>query len=192
MFPIWEYRSVKGSEGMQVYKNSEELIDQIKESYHKFIDEYEGISDDVADEKIDQVDKTPREMLSYQVGWINMILSWEKAEAGGAKITTPTPGYKWDQMRQLYHDFNIKYGSYGIANEEAELGSVVAELIAWIDNMSHDELFKPGERKWATTKAMWPVAKWIRINAVSPFNNYSRQVRKWKNFNLRDKKAVNS
>lgn len=192
MFPIREYRSVKGSEGMQVYKNSEELIDQIKESYHKFIDEYEGISDDVADEKIDQVDKTPREMLSYQVGWINMILSWEKAEAGGAKITTPTPGYKWDQMRQLYHDFNIKYGSDGIANEEAELGSVVAELIAWIDNMSHDELFKPGERKWATTKAMWPVAKWIRINAVSPFNNYSRQVRKWKNFNLRDKKAVNS
>ncbi|PMD67920.1 cytoplasmic protein [Companilactobacillus nuruki] len=183
---------MKGDEGMQVYKNSTELIDQIKESYHKFIDEYEGINDDVADERIDQVDKTPREMLSYQVGWINMILSWEKAEAGGAKITTPTPGYKWDQMRQLYHDFNIKYGSDGIENEKAELGSVVAELITWIDDMSHDELFKPGERKWATTKAMWPVAKWIRINAVSPFNNYSRQVRKWKNFNLRDKKIVNS
>ena len=67
---------MKGSEGMQVYKNSAELIDQIKESYHKFIDEYEGITDDVADERIEQVDKTPREMLSYQVGWINMILSW--------------------------------------------------------------------------------------------------------------------
>ncbi|KRK64820.1 hypothetical protein FC72_GL001874 [Companilactobacillus tucceti DSM 20183] len=178
---------MKGSDGMRGYKNSEELIDQIKESYHKFIDEYQGITDGVADERIDQVEKTPREMLSYQVGWINMILSWEKMEESGEEITTPTPGYKWDQMRELYHDFNVKYGANGLDNEEEELKKVVKELIAWIDHMSSDELFKPGERKWATTKAMWPVAKWIRINAISPFTNYSRQVRKWKNYNLRQR-----
>jgi len=90
-------------------------------------------------------------------------------------------------MRELYHDFNVKYGSDGLNNEEEELKKVVTELIAWVDHMSADELFKPGERKWATTKAMWPVAKWIRINTISPFTNYSRQVRKWKNYNLRQR-----
>jgi len=180
-------KSMKGSECMQVYKNSAELIDKIRNSYHQFIDQYEGITDDVADERIEQVEKTPREMLSYQVGWINMILSWEKTEEGGQDITTPTPGYKWDQIRQLYDDFNVKYGSQGLDNEKEELGRVVEELVDWIEHMSHDELFKPGERQWATTKAMWPVAKWIRINAISPFTNYSRQVKKWKNFNLRQR-----
>lgn len=174
---------------MQGYKNTKDLVEHLKSSYQKFIAEYDGISDSVADNRIAQVDKTPREMLSYQVGWINMILSWEKTEESGQEITTPTPGYKWDQMRQLYDDFNVKYGSAGLQQEEKELENLVRELIDWVDNMPEDKLFKPGQRKWATTKAMWPVSKWIRINAISPFANYSRQVRKWKNFTMRQQEA---
>ncbi|KRL67088.1 hypothetical protein FC27_GL002209 [Companilactobacillus versmoldensis DSM 14857 = KCTC 3814] len=183
---------MKGSENMQGYKNSADLIEHLKTSYHQFIDEYQGISDNIADDKISQVDKTPREMLSYQVGWIHMILSWEQTEESGKEITTPTPGYKWDQMRQLYDDFNVKYGSEGLQAEEQELGKVVKELMEWVDKMPEDELFKPGQRKWATTKAMWPVSKWIRINAISPFTNYSRQVRKWKNFTVRKSERQNA
>ncbi|MFZ3195383.1 MAG: ClbS/DfsB family four-helix bundle protein, partial [Bacillus mycoides] len=40
--------------------------------------------------------------------------------------------------------------------------------------------FQSEQRKWATTKAMWPVWKWVHINTVAPFMNFRTKIRKWK------------
>ena len=49
-----------------------------------------------------------------------------------------------------------------------------------IDSLSEDELFLPQQRAWATTKAQWPLWKWIHINSVAPFTSFRTQIRKWK------------
>lgn len=53
-------------------------------------------------------------------------------------------------------------------------------LIDWINDFSEVELFQPEQRKWATTKAKWPIWKWVHINTVAPFTNFRTKIRKWK------------
>lgn len=65
------------------------------------------------------------------------------------------------------------------------------ELYTLIESFSDDELFLPNQRSWATTKAMWPVWKWIHINTVAPFTNFRTKIRKWKKSVLIEKTLDN-
>ena len=58
------------------------------------------------------------------------------------------------------------------------------KLLHWIDSLSEDELFLPQQRAWATTKAQWPLWKWIHINSVALFS-FRTQIRKWKSVSLK-------
>ncbi|MBU5267097.1 ClbS/DfsB family four-helix bundle protein [Virgibacillus proomii] len=165
---------------MKQYLNAEELIESINESYKKFIEEFKGIPEELRDKHITEVDKSPSEMLSYQLGWINLLLSWEKDEQCGLNVKTPTPAYKWNNLGGLYKSFYEQYGFLTLKQQEEELTKLICKLIEWINNLSEAELFQPEQRKWATTKAMWPVWKWVHINTVAPFTNFRTKIRKWK------------
>ena len=65
-----------------------------------------------------------------------------------------------------------------------ELNALVDQFIAWIDSLNEAELFEVGQRKWATTKARWPLWRWIDINTVSPFTTFRTKIRKWKKLAL--------
>ena len=60
------------------------------------------------------------------------------------------------------------------------VADTLEKLLHWIDSLSEDELFLPQQRAWATTKAQWPLWKWIHINSVAPFTSFRTQIRKWK------------
>ncbi len=79
---------------MKEYANAEELIKSIDKAYKKFIEEFKVIPEELGGKHISVVDKTPSEILSYQLGWINLLLSWEKDEQDGLDVQTPTPDYK--------------------------------------------------------------------------------------------------
>lgn len=76
---------------MKQYANAEELIKSIDKAYKKFIEEFKVIPENLRGKHISEVDKTPSEILSYQLGWINLLLSWEKDEQCGLDVQTPTP-----------------------------------------------------------------------------------------------------
>lgn len=80
---------------MRTYENNQELIAEIKKRYEKYDVEFEQVSETLKDKGIEEVDKTPSENLSYQLGWVNLILQWEKEEQAGKIVETPAPGYKW-------------------------------------------------------------------------------------------------
>lgn len=95
-------------------------------------------------------------------------------------VITPAPGYKWNQLGSLYQEFYQKYGQYSLKEQRNMLRGLTNDLYRWIETLSEEEFFQPQMRKWATTKAMWPVWKWIHINTVAPFTNFRTQIRKWK------------
>lgn len=90
---------------MKQYSNAEELIESIDKAYKKFIEEFKVIPEELRDKHISEVDKSPSEILSYQLGWINLLLSWEKDEQCGLDVQTPTPDYKWNNLGKLYQSF---------------------------------------------------------------------------------------
>lgn len=59
---------------MVAYKNREELILEISKRAKLFINEFDDISEKDKDKFIDEVDRTPAQMIAYQLGWMNLII----------------------------------------------------------------------------------------------------------------------
>lgn len=165
---------------MQNYKDKTELIEEIKKRYLLYDQELNDIKEDEKDLLKPVIDKTPSQNISYQLGWTHLLLQWESDEKKGIEVKTPTPDYKWNNLKGLYQSFYEKYDTYSLSQQRELLKSQVNDIIKWIESLDHETLFVPEQRKWATTPAKWPVWKWIHINTVAPFTNFRAQLRKWK------------
>ncbi len=167
---------------MQQYKNKQELIDEINKQANLFISEFKDIEN--KDLIVDGVDRTPAQMISYQLGWMNLILFWEQDEKNGNKVITPTPEYKWNNLAALYQNFYKTYER----NSLTELVNLFVKLkdrvVDLVNSYTDKELFEQGTRDWASsTPSNWPIWKWIHINTVAPFKNFKSKIRKWKKIN---------
>ncbi|MDF7676102.1 ClbS/DfsB family four-helix bundle protein [Neisseriaceae bacterium ESL0693] len=169
---------------MKSYQTKAELLAMIRHKYAKYIAEFDDIPDHLKDVRIEAVDKTPAENLSYQIGWVNLLLSWERKEKNGEKVHTPAKGYKWNNLGGLYQQFYQQYAGFTLNEQVRLLNHAVDELCLWVDSLIDQELFEPDQRAWATTQARWPVWKWIHINTVAPFTHFRTKIRRWKEYVL--------
>lgn len=166
---------------MQEYTSKEALIEEIKKTAAQFIGEFDGITDKDSDLRLEGVDRTPREMIAYQLGWMGLIRGWDSDELNGKEVITPAPGYKWNQMGTIYEGFYATYNTQSLSELKQMYKEAVSSLIDWLQDFSADELFQPGGRKWAqSTPSNWPIWKWIHINTAAPFKTFRSKIRKWK------------
>ncbi|KXT85648.1 hypothetical protein STRDD11_00286 [Streptococcus sp. DD11] len=99
-------------------------------------------------------------------------------------METPAPGYKWNNLGGLYQSFYETYGGLSLAEQAEQLKAAAGQVCTWLATLSDQEFFEPEQRAWATTKARWPLWKWVHINTVAPFTNFRTQIRKWKRLTL--------
>lgn len=166
---------------MQEYADKEALIEEIQKTSVQFIEEFDDIAEKDSDLRLEGVDRTPREMIAYQLGWMGLIRGWDSDELAGKEVTTPAPGYKWNQMGAIYEGFYAAYHTQSLSELTQLYKQAVSELIDWLQDFSSDELFQPGGRKWAqSTPSNWPIWKWIHINTAAPFKTFRSKIRKWK------------
>jgi hypothetical protein len=170
---------------MQEYKDKNALIAEIKKTSEIFIKEFDDVAEADKNIRYDEVDRTPQEIIAYQLGWMGLIRGWDKDEAEGKDVITPAPGYKWNQMGELYQGFYSKYQDKSIAELRVLFTNTVDSLAKWLSDFSDDELFNHGGRKWAaSTSSNWPVWKWVHINTVAPFKSFRSKIRKWKKIHI--------
>lgn len=166
---------------MQEYASKAALIEEITKTAARFISEFDQVSGSELDVRIEDVDKTPREMIAYQLGWMELIQSWERDELAGKLVVTPAPGYKWNQMGPLYEQFYAQYRGQTLEQLLALFHQGVEDITLWLGGISDVDLFQAGGRAWAgSTPANWPVWKWVHINTVAPFGSFRSKIRKWK------------
>ena len=166
---------------MQEYKNKAELISEIAKTAEMFIAEFEGISEVEKSARYEGVDCNPLEMIAYQLGWMELLLRWDRDELEGKTVVTPAPGYKWNQLGGLYQSFSENYQGKSLSELKELFRTSVDEIIKWLTCFNEEEIFYPGGRKWAaSTPSNWPVWKWVHINTVSPFKSFRSKIRKWK------------
>lgn len=65
---------------MRSYESKEELKNEIKKTFEKYISEFDNIPEELKDKRLEEVDRTPAENLAYQVGWTTLVLKWEEDE----------------------------------------------------------------------------------------------------------------
>lgn len=169
---------------MQEYKNRAELIAEIEKAAELFIAEFDGIEEKDKDKMLEGIDRSPMQMIAYQLGWMYLVLQWDTDEREGKKVITPSPDYKWNKLGGLYDSFYAQHAAYSLHELMELFKKTVAEMLEWINTLSEDELFKQDARRWASsTPSRWPVWKWIHINTVAPFKTFRSKIRKWKKLN---------
>ncbi|EGY79400.1 ClbS/DfsB family four-helix bundle protein [Peptoniphilus indolicus] len=168
---------------MRTYENKEELKFEIKKSFEKYISEFDNIPENLKNERINEVDRTPSENLAYQVGWTTLLLKWEEDEKMGFHVNTPADEFKWNELGKLYQWFTDTYAHLSLKELKDKLNENINSIYEMIDSLSEEELFEPHMRKWAdeaTKTAVWEVYKFIHINTVAPFGTFRTKIRKWK------------
>ena len=166
---------------MQEYANKQALIDEITKRAKLFIDEFRSVNNLDKDILVDEVDRAPSQMIAYQLGWINLILSWEQDNKDGKEVITPTPDYKWNNLGGLYQSFYDQYADNSLETLIDMFEYDVKKIIQLVENYNDKELFEQGGRQWATTTpSSWPIWKWLHINTVAPFKSFRTKIRKWK------------
>lgn len=172
---------------MQDYESKQVLISEIEKTANLFINEFSSISEKDQDKIVDGMDRTPAQMIAYQLGWLNLILQWDKDEAEGKPVITPAVGYKWNNMGGLYQSFYEKYSSFTLIELQDLYKETVKSFIHWLGTFTEEEIFTAGGRKWAaSTPSNWPVWKWVHINTIAPFKSFRSKIRKWKKLNYND------
>ena len=166
---------------MQEYANKQALIDEITKRAKLFIDEFRSVNNLDKDILVDEVDRAPSQMIAYQLGWINLILSWEQDNKDGKEVITPTPDYKWNNLGGLYQNFYDQYADNSLETLIDMFERDVKKIIQLVESYNDKELFEQGGRQWATTTpSSWPIWKWLHINTVAPFKSFRTKIRKWK------------
>ena len=75
---------------MQGYSSKKELIDEINKRAVLFINEFSEITDENKDTFVREVDRSPAQMIAYQLGWMNLILLWEEKNKNNETVITPS------------------------------------------------------------------------------------------------------
>lgn len=167
---------------MAEYTNKEALINEIRKTADVFIEEFHDIDEADKDLRLEGVDRTPQEIIAYQLGWMGLVRGWDQDEKAGKEVVTPAPGYKWNQLGALYQSFSEKYKECSLVEMREDFTKTVDSLLTWLnDDFTEEQVFQPAGRKWAaSTPANWPVYKWIHINTAAPFKTFRSKIRKWK------------
>ena len=172
---------------MRSYESKEELKNEIKKTFGKYISEFDNIPEELKDKRLEEVDRTPAENLAYQVGWTTLVLKWEEDEKKGLEVKTPSDKFKWNQLAELYQWFTDTYAYLSLQELKDMLKENINSIYEMIDSLSDEELFEPHMRKWAdeaTKTAVWEVYKFIHVNTVASFGTFRTKIRKWKKIAL--------
>ena len=123
---------------MRTYENKEELKKEISKAFEKYILEFDNIPENLKDKRITEVDRTPAENLSYQVGWTSLVLKWEEDERKGLQVKTPSDEFKWNQLGELYQWFTDTYAHLSLQELKAKLNENINSIYAMIDSLSEE------------------------------------------------------
>ncbi|RXZ81540.1 DfsB family protein [Paenibacillaceae bacterium] len=166
------------------YTSKAELIEAIHTGYLLLDGEFEGIDESQKDVRIAEVDRTPAEILAYQLGWLHLVLGWDRDEKAGKTVIMPSPDYKWNRLGDMYQGFYSTYSHHSLSELRSLFTQLEQQWLNWIETLSDEELFTQGIHKWTGNNPKWPMARWIHINSVAPFKTFRAKIRKWKKYKV--------
>lgn len=166
------------------YTNKSELKEEIKNNASLFIKEYSDIEEKSKNIIDEEIGYSPFQMLSFCIGWIDLVLSWENEEQKGIQKTTLATEWKWNDLDWLYQSCYNKYNDYSLKELIDNFNQKVDSIIQLVNNLSDIELFENGKRTWTKTNGKeFSVCRLVHLNTIANFKNFRGKIRKWKKNN---------
>lgn len=164
---------------MAVPVNKEELILAINTNYKKLKKELENIPIELTTLKVLEGHSkgtlmSINNLLSYLLGWQELVLKWNVKKQNKEEVDFPETGYKWNQLGKLAQKFYDDYKNDDFNTLLFKLDKKVEEILKLIENKSNKELY---EVSWYEK---WTLGRMIQFNTSSPYANAKARIRKWK------------
>ena len=128
------------------YVSGEELIAEIRKRAELFIAEFDDVPASGLHILKDGVDRTPAQMLAYQLGWMDLLLGWEEGERAGCGRDHLAPGYRWNRLGDLYSTFYEQWSDASLPQLREAFRNRVDDVVALVASLSREELFTSGQR----------------------------------------------
>lgn len=128
-------------------------------------------------------------VLSYLIGWINLLVSWYEKGKQHKSFIMPGEGFSKWEYEKIAHHFYSKYEENSLDNQLLSLKIITQKIISIVEIESHSEnIDRLGVWHWCTLKSgkQWPLKKWIVINSLSPYKRALTRIKA----TLRDKKLI--
>jgi hypothetical protein len=126
---------------MQTYDTKQQLIDEIETTFEKFFKEFTNIDENDLHLSIASVDRTPAEILAYQIGRLCLLMSREQDELAGKEVITPAVGVKRNQMGILYQSFYDTYSKLSLVELLELFKTTKEQFIEWIFSLNEEVIF---------------------------------------------------
>ena len=164
---------------MAVPTSKEELLVAISTNYNKLRKELDNIPLELTTIKdLEGHSKgtfmSINNLLSYLIGWGELVLKWNMKKQNKEKVDFPETGYKWNQLGKLAQKFYEDYKNDDFDTLILKLDKTVKDILVLINSKSNKELY---EVSWYDK---WTLGRMIQFNTSSPYTNARARIRKWK------------
>jgi hypothetical protein len=116
---------------------------------------------------------SPADLVSYLIGWNELVLKWLDHHDRGQVIDFPETGFKWNQLGLLAQKFYSDYRMVDWPQLLIRLADVNARLVETVSARSDTELYG---RPW---HGKWTKGRMIQFNTSSPYTNARQRIRRW-------------
>ena len=167
---------------MSVPENKSELIEAIEESFDRLWRELAAVPEGLTRETTLEghakgTVMSVHDLVSYLVGWSEMVLKWHQRRRAGLSVDFPETGYKWNELGRLASKFYFDYAELSWPALLERLADAKARIVVLVEGYSDAELYgAPWYEKYT-------MGRMIQFNTSSPLANARGRLRKWKKAN---------
>ena len=134
-----------GGDNMQTYSNKDDLIFEISKRAELLLMNLVMYQNQIRMYiKLVSIEHTAQ-MIAYQLGWLNLIQSWENDNKNNIPVVTPSTDYKWNNLGGLYQEFYKTYSNYTLEQLINQFNKEVDSIIELIKSLDNETLFESGK-----------------------------------------------
>lgn len=163
---------------MAIPASKEDLLTAIDQRFAKLDAALDAVPVDLADDT--SMDGHARgtmmsvnNLVSYLIGWNELVLKWLARDDAGKDVAFPETGYQWNELGALARKFYADFAEHSFEENRQRLRNVKEQLIRDIASRSNEELYG------APWYGKWTKGRMIQLNSSSPYENARGRVRKW-------------
>lgn len=117
-------------------------------------------------------------LVSYLVGWNQLVLKWLDCDSKGAVVDFPETGFQWNQLGALAQKFYSDYEDIPFDELLTKFEDGQQQIVAFIASQTDERLYGAS---WYKT---YTLGRMIQLNTSSPYSNARTRLRRWKRANV--------
>ncbi|MEO1515815.1 MAG: ClbS/DfsB family four-helix bundle protein [Bacteroidota bacterium] len=164
---------------MPIPQNKEELLAAIDHSCQKLCLDLDDIPPELTrllelEGHAKGTQMSVADLLSYLIGWGQLVLKWQRLEKEGKEVHFPEEGFQWNELGQLAQKFYLDYAAHSFPELRQLMDKTVDDIRQFIQGQSNEALY---HKSWYK---QYTLGRMIQLNTASPYKNARNRIRKWK------------